>query len=244
MWGLLRWLYPQIFTPTTRTLFASSFDLAAGTYALPVLKAVRALLGTIQLRRTKNTLDSSALGGVPPKEEWTVFIPLTEAQRFWTYKLLTRLDQVDLEAIFPRSKTEAEQDVKMDDGRADVLKLLVNQAQGATTSKRVLSLFFLYILLTGTRVAEVLGTADAATADLRPVRAVSFCFFCALTRCSPYMIDDAMPEDYEIGEHIVAASSKLLAIDKILAEVLPKGQRVLIFSQWTGCARFVLSYLK
>jgi SWI/SNF-related matrix-associated actin-dependent regulator of chromatin subfamily A member 5 len=53
-----------------------------------------------------------------------------------------------------------------------------------------------------------------------------------------------MPEDYEIGEHIVAASSKLLAIDKILAEVLPKGQRVLIFSQWTGCARFVLSYLK
>lgn len=54
------------------------------------------------------------------------------------------------------------------------------------------------------------------------------------------MIDDAMPEDYEIGEHIVAASSKLLAIDKILAAALPKGERVLIFSQWTGCAHFVL----
>jgi SWI/SNF-related matrix-associated actin-dependent regulator of chromatin subfamily A member 5 len=53
------------------------------------------------------------------------------------------------------------------------------------------------------------------------------------------MIDDAQPEPYHIGEHIVAASSKLLAIDKILADVLPKGERVLIFSQWTECV-FIL----
>lgn len=47
---------------------------------------------------------------------------------------------------------------------------------------------------------------------------------------SPYLLPDAEPMPYEIGEHIVASSSKLIAIDKILADILPKGERVLIFS--------------
>ncbi|KAJ6541806.1 P-loop containing nucleoside triphosphate hydrolase protein [Mycena capillaripes] len=199
LWGLFHWLYPQIFKQTTRALFAASFDLQQGTYALPVLNAVRALLGTIQLRRTKNSLSAGALGGVPPREEYTVFIPLTELQRFWTYRLLTRLDKVDLEAIFPSQK---EEEGKMDDGRREVLKLLANQAQGSTTTKQWQK--FSMLLMQLRRICD-----------------------------HPYMIDDAQPEQYEIGEHVVAASSKMLAIDKILAEVLPKGERVLIFSQWT-----------
>ncbi|KAF7347362.1 ISWI chromatin-remodeling complex ATPase ISW2 [Mycena venus] len=211
LWGLLHWLYPHVFTPTTRALFAASFNLGAGTYALPVLDAVRALLGAIQLRRTKNTLDSGALGGVPPKEEWTVFIPFTEAQRFWTYKLLTRLDKVDLEAIFPQGKKEEGED-KMDDGRAEVLKLLENQAQGSTTPKQWQK--FSMLLMQLRRICD-----------------------------HPYMIDDAQPEAYEIGEHLVAASSKLLAIDKILAEVLPKGEKVLIFSQWTDMLDLVEDHM-
>jgi hypothetical protein len=44
------------------------------------------------------------------------------------------------------------------------------------------------------------------------------------------MLPDAEPEPYSIGEHIVASSSKLVAIDKILGDILPKGERVLIFS--------------
>ncbi|KAJ6601267.1 SNF2 family N-terminal domain-containing protein [Mycena vulgaris] len=201
LWGLLHWLYPHIFTPTTRALFAASFDLANGTYALPVINAVRALLATIQLRRTKAALtDSGALGGVPPREEWTVFIPLTEAQRFWTYRLLTRLDKVDLEAIFPRSK--AVDNGTADDGRQEVLKLLESHAKGSTTTKQWQK--FSMLLMQLRRICD-----------------------------HPYMIDDAEPEEYEIGEHIVAASSKLIACDKILADVLPKGERVLIFSQWT-----------
>ncbi|KAF8204452.1 P-loop containing nucleoside triphosphate hydrolase protein [Mycena galopus ATCC 62051] len=215
LWGLVHWLYPQIFTPTTRALFASSFDLAAGTYALPVLNAVRTLLGTIQLRRTKNMLDSGALGGVPPKEEWTVFIPLTEAQRFWTYRLLTRLDKVDLEVIFPCKKGDSE-DATMDDGRAEVMQHLATQAQGSTTVKRghVEWQKFSALLMQLRRICD-----------------------------HPYMIDDAIPESYEIGEHIVAASSKMLAIDKILAEVLPKGERVLIFSQWTDMLDLVEDHM-
>lgn len=44
------------------------------------------------------------------------------------------------------------------------------------------------------------------------------------------MLEGAAPSPYVIGEHIVASSSKLIAIDKILSDILPKGERVLIFS--------------
>ncbi|THH16507.1 hypothetical protein EW146_g4141 [Bondarzewia mesenterica] len=50
----------------------------------------------------------------------------------------------------------------------------------------------------------------------------------------PYLLAGAEPEPYLIGEHLVAASSKLVIIDKLLADILPKGERVLIFTQWTG----------
>ena len=48
------------------------------------------------LRRTKDTVDIK----VPPREELTVFLPMSEAQRFWTYRLLTRLDSMELQEIF------------------------------------------------------------------------------------------------------------------------------------------------
>jgi hypothetical protein len=47
---------------------------------------------------------------------------------------------------------------------------------------------------------------------------------------SPYLLRDAMPEAYQLGEHIIASSSKVIAIDKLLADILPSGERVLIFS--------------
>lgn len=47
---------------------------------------------------------------------------------------------------------------------------------------------------------------------------------------SPYLLEDASPLPYVIGEHIVASSSKLVVIDKILSNILSKGERVLIFS--------------
>ena len=48
------------------------------------------------------------------------------------------------------------------------------------------------------------------------------------------MLPNAPPEPYSLGEHIVAASSKLVVIDKLLADILPKGERVLIFSVRTA----------
>jgi SWI/SNF-related matrix-associated actin-dependent regulator of chromatin subfamily A member 5 len=96
LWSLLYWLYPSIFTPASERQFRDAFDLSRGAYSLPFLTAAQNLLRTIMLRRTKATVTLD----VPPREEMTVWVPLSEAQRFWTYRLLTRMDSTDLEDIF------------------------------------------------------------------------------------------------------------------------------------------------
>lgn len=67
---------------------------------------------------------------------------------------------------------------------------------------------------------------------------------------SPYMLPGAQPEPYVrrhirrprwtkphlnehlqyLGEHLVAASSKIAMIDKLLVDILGKGERALVFS--------------
>jgi len=120
LWGLLHWLYPNVFTGTTQNIFHESFNLSKGSYSLPFLTAAKKLLEKIMLRRTKTTVEIS----VPPREELTVFIPLTEAQRFWTYRLLTRMDTMDLKTIFP-SKMDG--DDIIDRGRRQVQEILREQ---------------------------------------------------------------------------------------------------------------------
>lgn len=83
VWGLLHFLYPNIFTAKTEQKFLQSFDLSKGIYDVPFLGAVQKLLSIIMLRRTKSVVSLD----VPPRDEVTVFIPLTEAQRFWHYRL-------------------------------------------------------------------------------------------------------------------------------------------------------------
>ena len=56
------------------------------------------------------------------------------------------------------------------------------------------------------------------------------------------MLQDAEPTPYTIGEHVVASSSKLIVIDKILGDILPKGERVLIFSVCPSPLVFFLAY--
>ncbi|KAJ6623193.1 P-loop containing nucleoside triphosphate hydrolase protein [Mycena sp. CBHHK59/15] len=165
-----------------------------GTYTLPFLDAVRTAARAVQLRRTKAALSGAGeLMCVPPREEWTVFVPLTEAQRFWTYRLLTQLDAVDLRDIFAaRRKNSSRRTRKCAMGAARCCRILKTMPRWVSVSHLFRSLL--------------------------------------LTSSSPYLISDAEPEPYEIGEHVVASSSKLIVIDKILAEVLPKGERVLIFS--------------
>jgi SWI/SNF-related matrix-associated actin-dependent regulator of chromatin subfamily A member 5 len=80
------------------------------------------------LRRTKSTVEMS----VPPREELTLFIPLTEAQRFWTYRLLTSMDTMDLNAIFPST---IDSDDIIDHGRRQVQEILREQMDNQIAAK-------------------------------------------------------------------------------------------------------------
>jgi SWI/SNF-related matrix-associated actin-dependent regulator of chromatin subfamily A member 5 len=90
------------------------------------VEACKNLLNLVMLRRTKATVEAN----VPPKIEQTVFIPLTEAQRFWYYRLLTRMDTIELKQIF---KTEDEG--KLDEGRREVLSHLQSQVNKSKTAE-------------------------------------------------------------------------------------------------------------
>jgi len=120
----------MVFTAATQTLFHESFDLSRGSYSLSFLAAAKKLLDRIMLRRTKAAVECS----VPPKEELTVFLPLTEAQRFWTYRLLTRVDTMDLKSIFT-SKIEDDKDGIIDHGRRQVQEILREQIDDQKKAK-------------------------------------------------------------------------------------------------------------
>jgi SWI/SNF-related matrix-associated actin-dependent regulator of chromatin subfamily A member 5 len=78
------------------------------------------------LRRTKATADAS----VPPRVETTLFLPLTEAQRFWTYRLLTRMDSLDLAEIFVD-----EQEGSVDQGTLEARKYMQQQVTTASSGQ-------------------------------------------------------------------------------------------------------------
>ncbi|KAG5353088.1 hypothetical protein C0989_010470 [Termitomyces sp. Mn162] len=202
LWALLHWLLPTVFTQATQSRFNDSFDMQRGSYAMPFLNAAKKLVSTIMLRRTKAIV---AGDDVPPREELTVFIPLTETQRWWTYKLLTRLPAADIRKIFAeRGETIKLEHEMAKEGPEEVLGQVENKIE---TEK-----------IEGAKYKQMMNLLI----QLRQV-------------CDhPYLLRDAEPGPYGIAEHIVSTSSKLLVIDKLLAELLPTGERVLIFSQWTG----------
>ncbi|KAF8063974.1 P-loop containing nucleoside triphosphate hydrolase protein [Lyophyllum atratum] len=210
LWGLLHWLLPNVFTLASQSIFKDSFNIERGSYAIPFLNAAKKLISIIMLRRTKATV---AGDDVPPREELTMFIPLTEAQRFWTYRLLTKMDTPDLKKIFVESPSLKSGNAAADQGGREVLANLENQTESGkfegTQWKKLMNLLM----------------------QLRKV-------------CDhPYLLPNAEPEPYGIGEHVVSSSSKVIAIDKILAEILPKGERVLIFSQWTGMLNLLEDFM-
>ena len=51
------------------------------------------------------------------------------------------------------------------------------------------------------------------------------------------------PEPFELGEHLVEASGKLLLIDQLLQYLLPRQHKVLLFSQMTRMLDIIQDYL-
>ena len=51
------------------------------------------------------------------------------------------------------------------------------------------------------------------------------------------------PEPFELGEHLVTASDKLVVVDQLLAYLRPLGHKVLLFSQMTRVLDILQDYL-
>ena len=59
----------------------------------------------------------------------------------------------------------------------------------------------------------------------------------------PYLFDGVEPEPFEMGEHLITASGKLLILDKMLTHLKETGHKVLLFSQMTHVLDILQDYL-
>ncbi|KAI0219754.1 Chromodomain-helicase-DNA-binding protein 1-like [Lamellibrachia satsuma] len=59
----------------------------------------------------------------------------------------------------------------------------------------------------------------------------------------PYLFDGVEPEPFQLGEHLVEASGKLVLIDRLLTYLKARGHKVLLFSQMTRMLDILQDYL-
>ncbi|KAJ3140412.1 hypothetical protein HK100_009843 [Physocladia obscura] len=229
LWSLLHYLYPTIFSDVTSSFFAQSFNLSKGLYDHRALDAARRLLEVVMLRRLKSSVDLS----IPPKEELIVYLPLTEMQRFWYKRLLTRIENSMLEEIFT-APAENLEFTFAGNGQPNL------QQQNSTAS------FDFGLPPPGLYYQNSTSSASVGRPPSHPAlspaitgqkgdwRKLMNLLLQLRKVCNhPYILPNAEPEPFENGEHLVTASSKLMFLDKLLPQLREQGKRVLIFSQFT-----------
>ncbi|KAH7108237.1 SNF2 family N-terminal domain-containing protein [Auriculariales sp. MPI-PUGE-AT-0066] len=195
VWGLLHWLHPSVFTEATRGRFEKAFQLNLGLYDCDMIDSAKDLLQIIMLRRTKAEADLT----VPPKEERTIFLPLSDLQRRCYYVLLKDMD------------------IKLD-------------LDSATSMDSVL------------RTVHELATRSFKEAPGRWKKLQNLLMQLRRVCVHPYILPELEPP--EVGEHLVLASSKFCFVDKLLEEVLPKKERVILFSQFTDVLDMLVDFCR
>ncbi|TPX62874.1 hypothetical protein PhCBS80983_g00145 [Powellomyces hirtus] len=203
LWALFHWLFPEVFTDATAKKFDDSFNLTKGTYDVTILTHARRLLEKVMLRRMKAQVDFQ----IPPKEEITLYVPISPMQRFWYKRLLTRLDTMTLQDLFSTGKSS-----NLDDQEN---KMAASEMNHLEETKAVME----YSMQSG-------------GGDWKRMMNLVM----QLRKCCnhPYMLPNSEPEPFITGEHIVLASSKMILLDKLLKHLRKGGHRTLLFSGFTG----------
>ena len=238
MWGLLHWLVPEVFTADTAENFKNAFDLTKGKASTTFMDDARQLLEIVMLRRMKNSPGVNL--GLPPKEEILLYVPLTPMQRFWYQRLLTRTDAATLDGLFSHIKEKeirslaqeaAEphtyQDVKDSHTYQDV--------KDSHTYQNVKDSDDSEVWAESKAIIEQSIRADQDTEDKSSWRKLMNLLMQLRKVCvHPYVLPNAAPQNYLIGEHIKTASGKFIVLDKLLDELVVKeGKKVIIFSGFT-----------
>ncbi|TLD38144.1 ISWI chromatin-remodeling complex ATPase ISW2 [Venturia nashicola] len=229
MWSLLHWLLPNVFPVNTKDLFTKSFDLTRGMVNKSVMDYARRLLELVMLRRMKDTPGVDL--NLPTKTEVRLFLPLTPLQKQWYTRLLTKESETVLDEVF-KGATEKEKAAICE--ATPELGLTPNSAapgtpssMGAADDGGVDSSFWQI-------GAETLGEPKGAKKSewQRLLNLVM-----QLRKCCthPYLIPDAAPDPSFIGDHIIQASGKFMALEIIVNElVLKQKKKILIFSNFTS----------
>ncbi|BGP01284.1 hypothetical protein NBRC10513v2_002236 [Rhodotorula toruloides] len=258
LWALLHFLFPKVFKDHTLKPFQDSFNLSQGLYDQAFLAKSQKLLELIMLRRTKEGVKGQL--SVPPREELTLYVPLSPVQRFWYIRILSRSDTMTLGEVFGDSST-------FDVAAAELAKQQVLTAEGKKRGPAVARLARLQkalerrqsesgasseadadddVTIMGEEAEDgakqAIARAQSALEDAKKSEAGGGSYqklmnlLVQLRKCCdhPYLLPNSEPDgDLTIDEHLVAASAKLVALDKLLKDVIPKGERVLVFSGYT-----------
>ncbi|KAJ9644614.1 hypothetical protein H2199_003577 [Coniosporium tulheliwenetii] len=227
MWALLHWLYPQVFAEQSAELFKSSFDLTRGKVNTNVMDDARRLLELIMLRRTKTSPGVDL--NLPPKEEVLLYVPLTPMQRFWYTRLLTKADSRLIDELFQDVKikevnalrAEAEEDVAL--AKLQSMQDSQEESDEWRESKEI--------------IRQALEEEQSTIATNKSAWRKLMNLVMQLRKCCnhPYLLPNAAPVPYLVGEHVILASGKFVVLRKILQDlIVEKRKKVLIFSGFTG----------
>ncbi|KAE8391964.1 SNF2 family N-terminal domain-containing protein [Aspergillus alliaceus] len=208
LWSIFHWLYPGVFIPPTAECFEEAFSLGGGKFDPKFLEHVQNFLSLIMLRRVK---DSPEVGlSIPTKTETVLSVPLSDFQRSLYLRILTGIENFSLDGhggipCEHKSRTEAHQQFNMAREQSD---------RGFTDGpSRLLAKNF------KTKKYRILSN-----------------ILMELRKCSihPYLLEDAVPEPYEIGVHIIANSGKYIVLFKMIEHfVIAHREKIVIFSNFT-----------
>lgn len=233
MWALLHWLFPEVFTLDTAENFGRAFDLTKGTVSTSFMDDARRLLELVMIRRMKTSPGVNL--NLPPKEEVTLYVPLTPIQRFWYTRLLTKADNATLDELFSDAKEKEAQALKLEDYDEELMRLEkakaaldvakdVDNSEMWQESRAIIQ----ETLQQNANADEKEGNAWKKLMNL----------LMQLRKCCnhPYLLPNAAPSGgiYDIGDHVREASGKFIVLDKLLEELVVKQKKkVLIFSGFT-----------
>jgi SWI/SNF-related matrix-associated actin-dependent regulator of chromatin subfamily A member 5 len=214
LWALLHFLAPDVFIPATAEKFETGFDLVRGLVDSNLLRRARKLLGVFMLRRVKDQVAIS----LPSRRELTVLVPLTSRQVEWYKRLLCGLDSDAIETVMRESTNALQNGVES----MDVEEGSSISALTAAIGEQVKAISSLSAPSSSSSSSGGSGDSDWRKLMNLLLQLRKICNHI-------YLMPDAAPDPYDIGEHIVGGSGKLLMLDRMLPRLRVDGHRVLLF---------------
>jgi SWI/SNF-related matrix-associated actin-dependent regulator of chromatin subfamily A member 5 len=227
MWSLLYWLLPEVFTADTAANFKSAFDLSQGKVSTTFMDDARRLLEVIMLRRLKTSEGINL--GLPPKEEVLLYVPLAPMQRFWYERLLTRSDKATMDGLFSNSRIKEEK--ALNDERSDESMALLEKAAHIADNANASSTD---VWAESRAIMEQALQTETEDKKGSWMKLMNLLMQLRKVCTHPYVLKEAAPPEYELGEHVVTASGKFIVLSKLIDElVVRQGKKVLFFSGFT-----------